>query len=356
MPLSAMQELSALDNLVNELGRHLWRKHKKRERMNADQYPTPPALRVRSFAKGSSIPVIERQEIEEEIEQDNVLFDVPRDSYDPYAEGRNLIEQAFWSIIEYSEIPENFPAPLVPSLRAVGKNLRDDESQEFLELTEDDVWVARTYTRHCRDEFWKAFDQRTSGSRLLIGHIRGLERGNSSTFDFKDARTGQRISGPCGQYWNELIDALGTSESNNLARLLIDAELDYLGRITKIVKLDGVEVLKLDARHWNERLIELAALTESDGLGTSMVLSKELERTDLLISAAHEQGLSVPAVFPSAEGGTSLVWDLPIGRVTVYVEHDEKFEVESIPDGPIMPFTSNQVSEVIDKVKEYVGA
>lgn len=349
MPLSAVQELSSLDNLVSELGKFLWRKHKNRERLHPDEYPTPPNLRVRSFAMGSSIPVIER----DEIVHDEALF---VDDYDPYAESRDLVERAFWSIVELSEIPSDFPTQLVPNLRAIGKNLRSGETEEFLERTDSDDWVSRPYTRQQRDEFWKFYDSRTTVSRVLLGQIKGLERGRQSTFDFKDECSGKQLTGHCGDHWDALLEALGTSESHSLARLYVDAELDYRGRITKIVDLWDVEVLEMDGQHWHERFHELATMRNPETSGKSMVLSKALERTDLLLSAAMEQELEVPAVFPSLDGGTSLVWDLPVGRVTVYVEEDEDFEVEAIPDGPLVPFSSQSVNEVIGKVKEYVGA
>lgn len=347
MPLSAIHELSSLDSLVNELGRYLWRKHKNRERLHADEYPTPPNLRVRSFAMGSSIPVIQR----DEIVQDDALF---VDSYDPYAESRDLVERTFWSIIESSEIPEDFPLQLVPNLKGIGKNLRVGETEEFLQRIGSDDWVSRSYTRQRRDDFWEIYDSRTNESRILLGHVRGLERGNESTFDFRDERTGQRLTGPCRNHWDALLEALGTSESHKLARLYVDAELDYRGRITKIVDLRDMEVLEMDGQHWRERFHELATMKNPEISGTSMVLSNALKRTDLLLSAAEERELDMPAVFPSHDGGTTLVWDLPVGRVTVYVEEDEDFEVESIPDGPLVPFSSESASETINKVKEYI--
>lgn len=349
MPLSAIQELSSLDNLVNELGRYLWRKHKNRERLNANEYPTPPNLRVRKFAMGSSIPVIER----DEIVQDDVLV---KDNYDPYAESRDLVERAFWSIIESSEIPEDFPVQLVPNLRGIGKTLRVGETEEFLERVVDGDWISRPYTRQGRDKFWDVYDSRTTESRILLGQIRGLERGNEPTFDFRDELSSQRLTGPCGDHWDSLLKALGTSESHRLARLYVDAELDYRERITKIVNLRCVEVLEMDGQHWRERFLELATINPQESFGTSIVLSETLERTDLLLSAASDQDLEMPAVFPSHDGGTSLVWDLPVGRVTVYVEEQAGYEVESIPNGPLTPFISSAVSEVIEKVKEYINA
>lgn len=338
MPLAALGELQAIDELIQSLAKYLWRKSNGRQRMR--QYPEAPILRVTRFAKGSSIPLIER------------------DGYsglimgDPYEESRDLFERTFRSIISEWEIPEDFPEEYYDQLRRVGKTLKDDEQQEFLAVEPDGTWSSEVLTKDKRKQFWVDFDARSAADRMLVGRIQGMSWPDS--FDFL-VHSGQRLSGKSTEHWDDLHSALGTQDKHRFCRLYAETEVDYLGRIRKITAVKSVEVFEMEPNDWENRFVTLASCEENNGEPIATVATSTLERADLLIKSAIEKSLICPAVFPSYEGGTTLVWDIPKGRVSVYVEENEDFEVELVPHGPIIPFSTKDPGEAIAKVQDYIN-
>jgi len=127
--MAAMSEMTYLNDLIMEVARVLWRRQKGVKR--ARDYPSEPILRVERFAKGSAIPLIDRDGAS------SVL------TGDPYDQSRDLVEKAFWGIVDEAELPEEFPLECVDQLRRFGKTLQAEEAAEFLQKDERGVWKER---------------------------------------------------------------------------------------------------------------------------------------------------------------------------------------------------------------------
>lgn len=343
MPLAAMGELAYLDELIFQVARILWRQRNNKKRMRADEYPAAPILRVQRFAEGSSIPLVERDG------DISVLTDE-----DPYEESRDLVERTFWSIVENSLIPDDFPSECYDFLRRVGKTLRDDEVQEYLEHNSDGTWTARHFTQQIRSNFWKVFNAPTSEERTLVGTIESLTRPGSFIFRLEG---GQKLDGKC-TLWDDMYRALGDSVTKPICRLLATVEIDYLERITKITAVDKVEVFEVNPENWRPRFFELASYSQDWAPGAKVIEATSLERTDVLMRAISKSDLPEPAVFGSFDGGTNVVWNIPSGRVTVYIEDDDadEYEVELVPNGPLLPYATKDANDAAAKVRELINA
>ena len=110
----------------------------------------------------------------------------------------------------------------------------------------------------------------------------------------------------------------------------------------------------MDPQNWKDRFLDLASYPENWMPGASMIVASVLERADLLLTSALDSGLTPPIIFGTHEGGVSLVWDTPTGRVTVYVEADEEYEVERVPGAYVLPFVTSDAAVAISKVSELV--
>lgn len=64
-----------------------------------------------------------------------------------------------------------------------------------------------------------------------------------------------------------------------------------------------------------------------------------------------DKELPVPVIFSNDEQGFDLVWDTPKGRVTLYI--GEMYEVELVPDGSLVPVSTDDAKEAIRYVTEY---
>ena len=73
---------------------------------------------------------------------------------------------------------------------------------------------------------------------------------------------------------------------------------------------------------------------------TRRYMNRRNNGLSVLARAAGKIGLPDHVAFNSTEGGTALVWDLPSGRTTIYVEPGMPYEVEHVPDGPLRPFVT----------------
>lgn len=333
MPMAAMSEMTYLNDLIIEVARIIWRRQSGKKRTH--DFPEAPILRVKRFLKGSQIPRIERDG------PSSVL------TGDPFDVSRDLVERTFWTMIGEAELPKDFPLECVDELRRIGKTLDAGEAAEFLQKDENGQWQGRSYTRKVRQDFWAAFDKPTHERQMLVGQVQSLNR-KARSFSFK------RLSGQVLEakfhtqgLWDDLHEALGKAESHPFCRIATTVEMDYLNRVRKVLETHNVEVIEVNPIHWEGRFAELAAYGENWIPGAIPVTSDSLERADALMHSAYDLGLPLPTLFASTDGGMNLVWESPSGRTTVYVEPDEPYEVERVPDGPLVPFSSEEAETAV---------
>lgn len=343
MPLEALPELTTLNELLITLGEELWRQKmgKKRIRDDSISYPDPPRLSVKRFVDGCSIPLIERQ-----------VVDVPEraDGYDPYLASRDLLEGTIFSIVSENQLPMNFPKKYVSQLRRFGKTLKADESATFLMKDESGSFIDYDYSPAVRDSFWEDFDALTESDEIIVGHLESLDR-KRQTFAFRRSNE-QRLTGSLtdSALWDDLHTALGKAELYPYCRLHVSVEKDAMGRLRGIREVKRVEVLETSVEGWKERFEQLAESAFTNETGAMPVQTESFERAATVIQQAVENQLAIPVIFPSLEGGLSLVWQTAHDRTTVYIEPGEMYEVENVPDGPDNPLASSDATEVISIV------
>jgi hypothetical protein len=337
-PLASMVELTQINDLIMAMGPVMWRRAKGAKRIREGNYPPAPILRIDRFKEGSSIPVIVRDGASA------TLVD------DPYEASRDLVERTFHEIVTNSAIPADFPLECIPKLRQIGRSLQPGESAAFLVADADGHWSETNYTAELRESFWIDFDRIQEDTLHLAGKLVSLNRDPKRLVLLLPS--GQKMDGKFerDQVWDDLHKALGTVSTHPYARLNVTVERDYLDRIVRITDVEGVEVMETLAEKWHERFLELVNLRDTEDQSKPLVLAETFERADRLINILSETPLPVPAIFPTYDGGLSLVWQRALHRTTVYIEPDEELQVENVPDGPLEPYCSNDLEKVAEEV------
>lgn len=337
-PLASMIELTQINDLIMALGPVMWRRFKGAKRIRDGRYPPPPVLRIDRFKEGSSIPVIFRDGASATL------------LHDPYDASRDLVERTFQEIVANSTIPKDFPSECIPKLRQIGKSLQPGESAAFLVADAAGRWNETTFTAEFRESFWIDFDKIQEDTLHLAGKLVSLNRDPLRLVLLLP--TGQKVDGKFeqGRVWDDLHKALGTTSTHPYARLNATVERDYLDRIVRIIDVEGVEVMEALPEKWHERFLELVNLRDAEDPSKPLVLSESFERADRLINLLSETPLPVPAIFPTYDGGLTLVWQRSLHRTTVYIEPDEELQVESVPDGPLEPYSSNDFEKIAEEV------
>lgn len=337
-PLASMIELAQINDLIMVMAPVMWRRAKGAKRIRGGNYPPAPVLRIERFAEGSSIPVIVR-------DGDATTF-----VDDPYDASRDLIERTFQEIVSNFAIPDDFPSECIPKLRQIGRSLQHGESAAFLVADADGGWNETIYTAELRESFWTNFDRIREDTLPLAGKLVSLNRDPKRLVLLLP--NGQKVDGKFEktQIWDDLHKSLGTISTHPYARLYATVERDYLDRIVRITDVKGVEVMETLAEKWHERFLELLNLRDTEDETKPLVLSESFERADKLINILSETPLPFPAIFPTYEGGLSLIWQKDLHRTTVYIEPDEDLQVENVPDGPVEPFSSNDFRRIAEEV------
>lgn len=80
------------------------------------------------------------------------------------------------------------------------------------------------------------------------------------------------------------------------------------------------------------------------------------KRSAALRKAVQELGLPHGVDFFNPDGSATFIWQQVHHRVTVYVTHDEPYEVEDVPEGPLVPFTSADPERVAAEVLRLLEA
>jgi len=341
-PLESLNELAKLNDLILLLAPVMWRKLHNKKRIRDGSMPEPPVFRVSGFAEGSSIPLIERDGAAD------TLFG------DPFEMSRDLIEQTFQGIVDENFLLDEFPDDLVNRLRSIGKSFAPDEGAEFLVHQPDGSWSAKNFTAGRREQFWKNFDKVTSSEMTLTGRLNALYRTPGRLV--LTTLSGRKIDGKFidDAIWDDLHEALGSSQKHPYSRLTGTVELDYRGRVTRIQEVKGVEVMQVMSNRWQTRFEELAAMQSPENPSVALVTSDSFERTNELLESLLEADAPMPAIFPSYEGGLNLVWQKELTRTTVYVEPDEPFEVEQVLGVQFAPFSSSSILEITQEVVKLI--
>lgn len=337
-PLASMAELAQINDLIMALAPIMWRRTKNAKRIRDGSYPPPPILRIERFAQGSSIPVIVRDG------SPATLLD------DPYEASRDLMERTFQEIVANTLIPEDFPPECIPKLRQVGKSFHPGESAAFLVADAQGRWNETLFTAEIRESFWENFDHISEDTLTLTGKLVSLNREPQRLVLLLPS--GQKIDGKFeeGHIWDNLHRSLGTMSKHPYTRLKATVERDYLKRIVRITDVMGVEVMETLAERWHDRFLELSGLRDTEDDSKALVLSESFERADQLIEILSRTGFPIPAIFPTCDGGLSLVWQKALNRTTVYIDPDEKLQVENVPGGPLEPFSSNDPQAIASEV------
>lgn len=79
-------------------------------------------------------------------------------------------------------------------------------------------------------------------------------------------------------------------------------------------------------------------------------------RSAALRKAAKDLGLPHGVDFFNHDGSATFIWQQYRHRVTVYISHGGPFEVEDVPEGPCVPFTSEDPEEAAAEVMRLLAA
>lgn len=78
---------------------------------------------------------------------------------------------------------------------------------------------------------------------------------------------------------------------------------------------------------------------------------ERLHQLNAVLPVIIREELPVPVVFSNEDNGFDLVWDMPRGRVTLYI--GESYEIELVPEGDLIPLTTESPEEAVKHVIDY---
>lgn len=93
-----------------------------------------------------------------------------------------------------------------------------------------------------------------------------------------------------------------------------------------------------------------------NSLRVSLKIPQVEERSAALRKAAKDLGLPHGVDFFNQDGSANFIWQQSNHRVTVYIAHGGPYEVEDVPHGPCMPFTSADPETVAAEVLRLLSA
>jgi hypothetical protein len=335
MPVSALAEIVALSDLLEDLARHLFlRANPNRERVPKgfrDRFD----LRLTAVDEGSARPVLEREPFGQ-LTIDGDEFDAAGD----------LLVRGIQEFAKSNTLPEEFPATSVAKFGRFGRSFRAGD--RFV-LSRDGTGDAAYYTPRIRQALLLTSSDRYTAVAEAHGRITELDQ---DTLSFQ-LRVSDELRVPCKISDDLLQSAYELSDPNDLAEVRVEGVGVY-SATGGLIRFDEITDLSLDSELTDNpaalqsaiearalesalgrRIQELAGLQPNwMGPGSEPPTGSAL-RTGRQLLAVLNLGSGI-ALVPTYSGGLQFEWTA--GRV------EQSIEVE--PSGALYLHAANVDADV----------
>jgi hypothetical protein len=314
MPVEALAELVAYQELVVGVAREVYRNRRPKRRRLPKGFADRLQLRVRTIEQGSAVPVLER------IREPGTL--IPR--MDEFTESRDLIEDAVAAIGAGKALPDDFPLRAVVLFNRFGQTLRGDEAIELRRAT------ARSGPRYTRDVQRQLVlkERHTFQAEVNdIGWIVELDSGRMSCMiRLRSALRAQPVPAPVDDFTFDQVKA--AMEPNGDGPPVYVAGIGVYSTAGHVLRLDSIREVSFveDAEGLSAldaKITELEELQAGwlDGGGVALtapaIRAARITLTELLLLEVPR-----PRIYPTPEGGVQAEWSAVDYEVSVTFEPD----------------------------------
>ena len=308
IPLELLGDLAVLESMIIEVAKWRYKKDHPDRKRSPRKFTEGISLTLTSIDEGSAIPVFAL------CLSGGYLLAPPQLDY--FEQARDAIVDAIHAAAENKPPTEYLPIKGLVYFDRLGRSLLEGEAIEF--TTRFSGSPARL-TKETRLRLLRAADVTERSEEV---HLRGaIHAINQDTMTFEMMLPdGSKLSGPIS---NPLFDSI--FEAFNGYRQGVKVQLDGVGKFNRSERLQRIESIEhvtlLDPLDLPSQFDELEVLKDGwlDGKG----LAPTAEGLGWLARAFNENysdNLSLPYVYPVAEGGVRFEWS--IGPQDVSLEID----------------------------------
>lgn len=318
IPLELLKDFAALEEMLIEVAKWKFRQTHPDSKRIQRNFSKGLELHLSAVEDGSAKPVI--------VMMFAGLF--PADNATYFEQARSEIIEAI-ACAEQGTAPR-LPANLLSYFDRFGRGLREGESMEFSRadgsMARFNPDVRKSLIRSAQVDIW-------TEEVALRGKISEADQARHS-FEL-ELRDGTKLKAPLSdQHLNSVLDAF--RDYRDGAHVLIQgvARKDRQDRFKEFETVEHVS--PLDSLDVTLRLEELASLQDGwlDGRGLALKPEK-LRQLAALFDANFDADLTLPHLYPTAEGGIQAEWSLGNWETTLEIDLANfrgEYQALNIPD------------------------
>lgn len=312
IPLEVLKDLAVFEEMLIEVAKWRFLQEHQNRRRSPRGFTEGIELKLTGIKPGSAVPQL------------GLVVDTPHLPGIP-PQNQRYFEQAREAIISAIDAAEHDPSSVIDYLPEkclsyfdrIGRSLREDESIEF--TTSSHPTPARL-TKETRRRLILASShvREFTEEAVLRGTIPEVDQEKMS-FHLQ-LIDGQRVLGPIpDQHLDTIIEAFNGYQQGT--RVLLHAIGRY-SRQNRLLRLDSVEHISiLDPLDVSARLDELRGLRDGWLEGKGKAPGDEgLNWFAASFDRRFPDGLPLPRVYPTAEGGLQLEWTLGSKEISLEVD------------------------------------
>lgn len=309
IPLEVLKDLAVLEETIIEIAKWCYLRDNPSRTRSPRGFTEGVALKLTGVGPGSAVPALN-------------LYVESRDLF-PMENQRyfELAKKCLTGAIDAAEhdepITQHLPESLLSYFDRIGRSLRDGESIEF--APEERVRKARL-TKATRRKLILASSQvqELTDEVTLRASIPEVDQ-EKKTFELQIIN-GPRVPAPLeSQHLRTVMEAFNGYKLG--ARVLLHG-VGRFNRFERLQKLESVEHLSLlDPNDIAARVEELKTLRNGWLDGKGFALEKEgLSWITRQFELAFDDGLPLPYIYPTAEGGVQAEWSIGSHEITLEID------------------------------------
>lgn len=309
VPLEFLKDLAVLEEMIVEVAKsEFFKDHPDRQR-SPRGFTEGIELKLTGIEESSAIPVISLAVAPV------TLFPPENQAY--FERARDSIVSAIDAAEQNQPITNHLPEKSLGYFDRLGRSLRDGEAMEF--TTSGRERPARL-TRETRRRLLLASSRmkELTDETSVRGSVPEADQDNM-TFEVQLIE-GRRLKAPLDpQHFDTILEAFNNYQTG--ARVLLQG-IGRFNRNERLLRFDSIEhVTILDSLDIPARLDELRLLKDGWLEGSGKAPSHEgLEWLAKVFSQQYPDDLSLPFLYPTAEGGVQAEWTLAPAEMTLDID------------------------------------
>lgn len=313
LPVDLLEDFSALEELIFELARKIYKEQNPKRKRVPNHFTDNVSLKIKSIEEGSVIP--------------NIIISIATSLSSPSLPAQNndyfkyfeAARDKVFEIVESSNNgkPTGIGVRYLNYFNRIGRNLKDDESINFVPNSSDHNFTKTTRKRILLSKSDNAQYTDFLTEKVLI---RSIDAGKKN-FTIELNGHGYECSFK-KEFETTIFTALQGYEKKALVAISAIGIYDDQDKLTSIMSIDSMELL--DPYDVSLRLEALAELPDKwyDGSQGKKLNIDALEIFEAYFLDGYNDNLPLPAIFPTLTGNLLLEWKNSNLELSVEVDLD----------------------------------